>query len=74
MTSSESARPFAPKLLALTLGCALALTGCLVGPNYHRPSVDAPTAWKEQPPDGWKTATPHDEIAKGNWWACCRRA
>ena len=69
MTSSESARPFAPKLLALTLGCALALTGCLVGPNYHRPSVDAPTAWKEQPPDGWKTATPHDEIAKGNWWA-----
>ena len=69
MTSSESAATFAPKLLALTLGCALALTGCLVGPNYHRPSVDAPTAWKEQPPEGWKTATPHDEIAKGNWWA-----
>src|SRR5579864_9290467 len=69
MTSSESAATFAPKLLALTLGCVLALTGCLVGPNYHRPSVDAPTAWKEQPPEGWKTATPQDEIAKGNWWA-----
>lgn len=69
MTSSESALTSAPKLLALTLACALALTGCLVGPNYHRPSVDTPTAWKEQPPDGWKTATPHDEIAKGNWWA-----
>jgi len=69
MTSTESALTFAAKLLALTLGCALALTGCLLGPTYHRPSVDAPTAWKEQPPDGWKTATPHDEIAKGNWWA-----
>jgi len=68
MSPSESSASFTPKLLALTLGCALALTGCLVGPNYHRPSVDAPTAWKEQPPDGWKTATPHDEIAKGNWW------
>ena len=68
MSSSEWSATFAPKLLALTMGCALALTGCLVGPNYHRPSVNAPTAWKEQPPDGWKTATPHDEIAKGNWW------
>lgn len=68
MRTSESPASLAPKLLALTIGCALALTGCLVGPNYHRPSVDTPTAWKEQPPEGWKTATPHDEIAKGNWW------
>ena len=68
MTLSEAPARFAPRLLAFTVGCALTLTGCLVGPNYHRPSVDAPTAWKEPPPEGWKTATPHDEIAKGNWW------
>ena len=54
--------------LALTAVCALILVGCTVGPNYNRPSVQTPSAWKEQPPEGWKTATPHDEISKGNWW------
>lgn len=49
--------------------CTLTLAGCLVGPNYNRPSAPIASAWKEQPPDGWKTATPHDEISKGNWWA-----
>jgi multidrug efflux system outer membrane protein len=60
----------APRLLALPTVCALtlALGGCVVGPNYHRPNVQTPTAWKEQPPEGWKTATPHDEISKGDWW------
>ncbi len=45
------------------------LAACVVGPNYHRPSVQAPVAWKESPPAGWKNATPHEEIAKGNWWS-----
>jgi multidrug efflux system outer membrane protein len=40
----------------------------VVGPNYHRPAVDAPPAWKEQPPEGWKNAAPRDDISKGNWW------
>jgi NodT family efflux transporter outer membrane factor (OMF) lipoprotein len=44
------------------------MTGCTVGPNYKRPSVDTPSSWKEQPPEGWKTATPRDDIAKGTWW------
>lgn len=56
------------RVLALTLLCALILGGCVVGPNYNRPSVQTPSAWKERPPEGWKTATPHDEISKGNWW------
>lgn len=56
------------RLLALTLLCALILGGCVVGPSYNRPSVQTPSAWKERPPEGWKTATPHDEISKGNWW------
>ena len=48
---------------------SLFVAGCRpVGPNYNRPPVDTPTAWKEQPPEGWKNATPSDDIAKGNWW------
>ncbi|MBZ5544697.1 MAG: efflux transporter outer membrane subunit [Acidobacteriia bacterium] len=50
------------------VACALCLTGCVAGPNYQRPSVQTPSAWKEAPPAGWKNATPHDEISKGNWW------
>jgi outer membrane protein TolC len=55
--------------LALLLIGVVMFSGCVVGPKYNRPSVDAPSAWKEPPPEGWKAATPHDEISKGNWWA-----
>lgn len=44
----------------------LSLIGCKVGPNYHRPDVATPPAWKEQPP--WRAANPKDSIAKGDWW------
>jgi len=46
----------------------LGLFGCAVGPDYQRAAVPMPPAWKEAPPSGWKEATPHDELAKGNWW------
>jgi multidrug efflux system outer membrane protein len=42
--------------------------GCTVGPNYRRPQVQVPPAFKEPPPAGWKQAQPRDEIAKGDWW------
>jgi NodT family efflux transporter outer membrane factor (OMF) lipoprotein len=45
----------------------LTLAGCTVGPNYHRPDVPAPPAWKEQPP--WRIASPKDGIPKGEWWS-----
>src|SRR5215472_15727829 len=44
----------------------LFLTGCVAGPNYRRPSVPAPPAWKEQPP--WREAAPKDSLPKGEWW------
>jgi NodT family efflux transporter outer membrane factor (OMF) lipoprotein len=45
------------------------LTSCRsVGPVYNRPAAETPAAWKEQPPEGWKDATPSDNIGKGNWW------
>jgi outer membrane protein, multidrug efflux system len=42
----------------------LVLTGCAVGPDYHRPApeVVVPPAW------GWKMATPRDSDIKGDWW------
>jgi NodT family efflux transporter outer membrane factor (OMF) lipoprotein len=54
--------------------CLTALTGCVVGPNYHQPSVPAPPpAYKEMPPPNppngsWKQAQPADAQIKGNWW------
>ena len=42
------------------------LAGCVVGPNYHRPPVQAPTAYKTEGP--WRVAAPKDAIPKGAWW------
>ena len=48
------------------LTLTLALTGCAVGPDYLRPDVDSPPAFKEAP--GWKAAEPQDESPRGHWW------
>ncbi len=50
------------------LGAGLALlvfAGCAVGPNYQRPTVDAP-AFKET--GDWKPATPGAQLPRGKWW------
>jgi NodT family efflux transporter outer membrane factor (OMF) lipoprotein len=50
------------------------LTGCNVGPQYKKPTVDAPTAYKELTPadypntEGWKVAQPTDDALRGKWW------
>ncbi|HET7634561.1 MAG TPA: efflux transporter outer membrane subunit [Burkholderiales bacterium] len=47
--------------------CMLALlAGCAVGPNYVRPGVTLPAAYKEN--GNWKPARPQDLISRGNWW------
>src|ERR1700751_5121405 len=48
----------------------LALAGCMVGPNYHRPNVPVASAWKEQPPG--RIADPKDSLPKGEWWKIFR--
>jgi NodT family efflux transporter outer membrane factor (OMF) lipoprotein len=54
---------------ALLVPIVSLLSGCpAVGPNYRRPAAETPTAFKEPPPEGWKSATPSDDIGKGNWW------
>ncbi len=46
--------------------CAL-LAGCTVGPDYVRPEVDTPAAYKE-----WATANPGDSVPRGKWWETFR--
>jgi outer membrane protein, multidrug efflux system len=65
----QSSWALAPAKLSLFVCCTAFLfliTGCAVGPNYHRPDVATAPAWKEQPP--WRAADPKDSIPKGNWW------
>jgi NodT family efflux transporter outer membrane factor (OMF) lipoprotein len=55
------------------LVCFGLLSACAVGPNYKKPSVEVPPAFKEQPPPGvepgsWKPAQPQDAARRGKWW------
>jgi NodT family efflux transporter outer membrane factor (OMF) lipoprotein len=59
----------------LPLLMCLGLSGCVVGPKYHRPSTPTPVAPNYQgvsadlqEGQGWKVASPHDEMLRGNWW------
>jgi NodT family efflux transporter outer membrane factor (OMF) lipoprotein len=44
----------------------LSLSGCVVGPKYHPPAVQAPPAYKEV--GDWKPAQPNDQNLGGSWW------
>jgi NodT family efflux transporter outer membrane factor (OMF) lipoprotein len=44
----------------------LPLTGCVVGPKYHPPVIQAPLAYKEI--GDWKPAQPNDQNLGGTWW------
>jgi NodT family efflux transporter outer membrane factor (OMF) lipoprotein len=46
---------------------ALLLGGCMVGPDYTKPSAPVTPAYKEA--DGWKIAEPSDHLPRGQWWA-----
>jgi NodT family efflux transporter outer membrane factor (OMF) lipoprotein len=43
------------------------LGACAVGPDYKRPAVAVPDAYKETPA-GWKVAEPADAADRGAWW------
>jgi NodT family efflux transporter outer membrane factor (OMF) lipoprotein len=52
--------------LAAVAGVLTFMIGCAVGPNYVRPPVITPDAYKDV--DGWKVAQPKDEVIRGAWW------
>jgi NodT family efflux transporter outer membrane factor (OMF) lipoprotein len=57
------------KLNAMTLAALLALAllaACTVGPDYVRPAVETPAAYKET--GNWKPAEPKDDVDRGKWW------
>ena len=45
---------------------ATLLAGCSVGPDYVRPTVETPAAYKEA--GNWKPAQPKDDVSRGRWW------
>lgn len=55
----------APRFIAFAATLAL-LAACTVGPEYVRPSIDTPPAYKEA--GEWKVAQPKDTIERGKWW------
>ena len=48
------------------LRAALLLAGCVAGPDYVRPAVATPPAWKLEAP--WRAGAPDDAAPKGPWW------
>src|SRR5215471_20709180 len=61
--------PFNPWLKTFTVFCLLGFVfGCKVGPKYKTPTAPTTPTFKEPPPANWKTATPHDDTLRGNWW------
>jgi NodT family efflux transporter outer membrane factor (OMF) lipoprotein len=59
-----SRKAFAPSAIALA---ALLLAGCAVGPDYVRPQMDVPVAYKETG-GPWKTAAPQTIDVAHPWW------
>lgn len=55
----------------LAVSMVVALTSCMVGPNYRRPAAPVPSGYKELPPEvaSWKPSTPRDGGDRGSWWA-----
>jgi len=61
-TSSRHSSLVVPLVLA-GLVC-VSLSGCMVGPNYHKPAVPAPPAYKEPAPQATASAS-----AGQDWWS-----
>ncbi|MBR8268793.1 efflux transporter outer membrane subunit [Burkholderia cenocepacia] len=48
---------------------ATAVAGCTVGPDYRRPPVDTPAAWRLDPADAyWQPAAPARAPLDPAWW------
>ncbi len=60
----------------LVLVATLLVSGCTVGPNYHKPDAPTAPAFKESavvpppnlPDGGWKQVSPNDSALRANWW------
>ncbi|MGO4158024.1 efflux transporter outer membrane subunit [Cupriavidus sp. YAF13] len=66
----SAARLLSPRLLCIALASAW-VGGCAVGPDYRRPPVETPAAYREAVPDDhqWKVAEPRPVDLTQAWWA-----
>jgi len=55
-----------PQIQFILIAMTALLGACAVGPDYKRPAVETPAAYKENA--GWKVAQPSDAADKGAWW------
>ena len=54
---------------SIVLLAALALDGCMVGPNYKTPAMPAPPTYSDDGHNGdWPAAAPADAADRGAWW------
>ncbi len=54
-------------LAAAGIAWAVAVVaGCAVGPDYRKPEMEAPAAYKENV--DWKVAEPREAVVRGAWW------
>jgi len=68
---SHSAASHTTAILRFTRWICMAIllaaaASCAVGPNYHRPKVDAAPDFKEA--GDWKPSEPNDALSRGPWW------
>lgn len=56
--------------LRMMIVVALTLTGCTLGPDYQRPEMETPAAFRYAGENAaaWKIAEPADDTPKGEWW------
>lgn len=54
-------------VFAAAVAAAALLCGCnAAGPDYRKPALDMPVAWKVEEP--WRVSRPNDAAPKGPWW------
>ena len=51
---------------SVSVGIAIVLSGCAVGPTYQRPTTPDVAAYKEA--GDWVVAAPLDALERGPWW------
>lgn len=59
--------PLRPVILA-ALACAMTAVGCAVGPNYERPKVDTPTAYRGASTQPSTQPTTQPTLGDLQWW------
>jgi multidrug efflux system outer membrane protein len=60
--------PLRPALRLAPLALLLALPACKVGPDYARPDIDAPAAWRKPPPPVPADPAVVTDAANTAWW------